>query len=99
MADIREMQSQVKEYDNKFGWDKDTASHIVLHITEELGEVSRRIMRYEGYKIENFSKKELAEEITDMLYLTLKLANKFDINIEKEWQEMWIRYKDKKSRI
>ncbi len=92
------MQKQVSGYDLRYGWDEDRASHIVLHLTEELGEISRRILRFEGYKIEKFDKKELGEELTDLLYLTLKLANKFEIDLDAEWDSMWSRYEKKTSR-
>lgn len=92
------MQKQVSDYDLRYGWDEDRASHIVLHLTEELGEISRRILRFEGYKIEKFDKKELGEELTDLLYLTLKLANKFEIDLDAEWDSMWSRYEKKTSR-
>ncbi len=98
MANLTDLQKQVSEYDKKYGWDKDKASHIALHMSEELGEISRRILRFDGYKIEKFDKKELAEELTDLLYLTLKLANKFDIDLKGEWNSMWDRYEKKTSR-
>jgi len=98
MGNLKDFQGQVTEYDKKYGWEKDGASHIVLHLTEELGEVARRILRHEGYKLEEFSRKELAEELTDLLYLTLKLANKFDIDMDAEWEDMWGRYEKKTSR-
>jgi len=66
--------------------------------SEELGEISRRILRFEGYKIEKFDQRELARELTDLLYLTLKLANKFKIDLDKEWNSMWKRYEKKTSR-
>ncbi len=86
------------EYDKKYNWEGDRASHIVLHITEEVGEIARRILREEGYKKEDFDKKELAEELTDLLYLNLKLANKYDIKLEEEWNNMWSRYEKKTNR-
>lgn len=98
MKNLKTLQKQVSGYDKRFNWDKDKASHIVLHMSEELGEISRRILRHEGYKTEKFDKKELAEEITDLLYLTLKLANKFEIDLDSEWGGMWKRYEEKTSR-
>lgn len=98
MTNLTQIQKQVNEYDRKYGWDRDEVGHIVLHMSEELGEISRRILRYEGYKTEEFSKKELAEELIDLLYLILKLANKFDIDLDDEWNSMWERYEKKTSR-
>jgi NTP pyrophosphatase (non-canonical NTP hydrolase) len=98
MTNLIELQKQVSEYDKKYGWDRDNASHIALHMVEEQGEISRRILRFDGYKSEKFERKEMAEELTDLLYLTLKLANKFDIDLENEWDSMWDRYEKKTSR-
>ncbi|MEA1925252.1 MAG: MazG nucleotide pyrophosphohydrolase domain-containing protein [Candidatus Altiarchaeota archaeon] len=98
MSSLSEMQEQVGEYDKKHGWSKDQASHIVLHMTEELGEIARRILRRDGYKKEVFSRKELGEELTDILYLNLKLANTFHIELEEEWNLMWERYRKKTNR-
>jgi NTP pyrophosphatase (non-canonical NTP hydrolase) len=95
---LNELQREVSDYDKKLGWTEDKAGHIVLHILEELGEVSRHVIRYEGYKKEKYSKSELGQEMTDVLYLTLKLANKFDIKLDGEWELMWERFKGKTSR-
>jgi NTP pyrophosphatase (non-canonical NTP hydrolase) len=92
-------QEEVREYDKKHGWDNDNSSHIVLHMAEETGEIARNILRAENYKHEKFDKKNLAEEITDLLYLTLKLANKSEIDVDTEWNLMWGRYKSKTNRL
>jgi NTP pyrophosphatase (non-canonical NTP hydrolase) len=98
MKHLTELQNQVAGYDERWGWTNDKPSHIVLHMSEELGEISRCILRHEGYKNERFDKKELAEEITDILYLTLKLANSFKIDLDQDWDTMWERYEKKTSR-
>lgn len=95
---LNEFQRQVADYDAKSGWTHDKPSHIVLHLIEELGEVSRHIIRHEGYKKEDFERDELASELTDVLYLTFKLANSFGIKLDGEWEIMWERFKGKKSR-
>jgi len=96
---LKDFQSQVQAYDEKLGWSEDKAGHIVLHILEELGEVARHVTRFEGYKKETFEKSELAQELTDVVYLTLKLANSFDVDLDSEWDLMWERFKSKTSRI
>jgi NTP pyrophosphatase (non-canonical NTP hydrolase) len=65
---------------------------------EEVGEVARQILRLEGYKKEPYDKKNLSEEIIDLLYLTVKLANKAEIDLEKEWAASFARYDKKTSR-
>ena len=98
MSNLSRLQDEVREYDKKYGWTHDPENHIVIHMAEELGEISRNILRFEGYKKEAFVKKKLAEEIVDLLYLTLKLANKADIDLDKEWTASFERYEKKTSR-
>jgi NTP pyrophosphatase (non-canonical NTP hydrolase) len=98
MTNLTNLQKEVMEYDRRYGWDNDRESHIVIHMSEELGEISRRILRLEGYKTEEFSREELAWELVDLLYLTLKLANKFNLDMEKEWYNAFDRYEKKGSR-
>ena len=98
MDAFKELQKQVQAYDDKMGW-HDKSSHIILHMQEELGELAREVMRDEGYKKERMDREGFGQEITDILYLTLKLANQYKINVDEEWGKMWARYKTKKSRI
>jgi NTP pyrophosphatase (non-canonical NTP hydrolase) len=99
MKHLTELQAQVSEYDKRYGWVGDKPSHIVVHMGEELGEIGRHVLRHEGYKKEKFEPKELGEELTDILYLTLKLANSFQIDLDAEWSNMWKRYEKKTSRL
>lgn len=91
-------QEEIANYDKGYGWERDKASHVVLHLSEELGEISRLMLRYGGYKKEEFKSEELGQEITDLLYLALKLANKFNLDLDKEWKIMWKRYQGKVNR-
>jgi NTP pyrophosphatase (non-canonical NTP hydrolase) len=98
MANLSSLQGEVLAYDQKYGWEGDKESHIVLHMSEELGEISRCILRMEGYKKEGFDKKALAEELIDLLYLTIKLGNTTGIDLETEWYAAFERYEKKTSR-
>lgn len=98
MANLSRLQEEVNAYDSKYGWEGDKESHIALHMMEEVGEVARQILRLEGYKKEPYDKKNLSEEIIDLLYLTVKLANKAEIDLEKEWAASFARYDKKTSR-
>jgi len=93
---LSELQKQVKDMDEKFGWTDDTPLQNLVHIQEEVGEISRLLLGYEGYKKdEKFSEHDLSGELSDTLYLTLKLANHFDINLDKAWEEAKKRYVEK----
>ena len=47
---IGELQKKVSQLDVKFNWTRDKPYQIVLHMQEELGEISRIILKKEGYK-------------------------------------------------
>lgn len=97
MREFTKLQNQVREYDGRYGWENDRSAHILLHMQEELGEISRWVMRHEGYKKEDFSAEKLGQEIVDLLYLTLKFASSFGIDLGKEWDSAWERYERKNS--
>ena len=44
MANIKKVQEEVAAYDEKYGWTNDKESQIVLHMSEELGEISRNTL-------------------------------------------------------
>jgi len=98
MANLSHLQEEVKAYDAKYGWENDRESHITLHMMEETGEIARQILRLEGYKKEPYDHKNLSEEIIDLLYLTVKLANRAGVDLEKEWVASFERYEKKTSR-
>ncbi|MEM4347310.1 MAG: hypothetical protein QW802_01825 [Candidatus Altiarchaeota archaeon] len=99
MEEFSKLQKQVFEYDEKNNWLADDSREIVLHMQEELGEIAREILRFCEYKKDKiFLKEKLSEEISDLFYLTLKLANKFQIQLDESWSNMWERYKAKVSR-
>ena len=98
MSNLKRLQDEVSSYDKKYGWTGDPESHITLHMMEETGEIARQVLRLEGYKKEPYDKNNLSEEIIDLLYLTVKLANKADIDLEKAWAASFERYEKKTSR-
>jgi len=93
--DITEMQDQVRKFDLKHKWDKDEPTQIALHAVEELGELARELLKEEGYKKGQASKTEISSELMDLLYLILKLANKYNISIDSEWRKTIERYAKK----
>ena len=89
------MQKQVREFDEQHGWFGDKSSQIALHAVEELGELARELLKEEGYKQGNLDREELSSELMDLLYLILKIANKYDIKLDDEWSKTLTRYKIK----
>jgi NTP pyrophosphatase (non-canonical NTP hydrolase) len=91
--DIIRMQKQVAEFDMQHGWNADRPGQIALHAVEELGELARELLKEEGYKPGTADLKEIAGELMDLQYLILKLANKYHLKLDMEWEKMIERYK------
>jgi NTP pyrophosphatase (non-canonical NTP hydrolase) len=92
---LNELQKQVKEYDKKKGWTKDTPEEAVLHMQEELGEIARELLKKSGYKKGKYDPQELNDEITDLLYLTMKLGNLLELDLDEGWDRIGERYEGK----
>ncbi|MFH1403830.1 MAG: MazG-like family protein [Candidatus Altiarchaeota archaeon] len=92
MAALMDLQRQVRDLDEEKGW-IDKPYQTLMHIQEELGELSNQMLLEDGYKSdEEFSPARVAEELTDILYLTLKMANHYDLSMDDEWVRMKSRY-------
>jgi NTP pyrophosphatase (non-canonical NTP hydrolase) len=82
---IREYQQWLEAWDRTRGWERVAMSHTLIHATEELGEVARLILQWEGYKdlpdLERW-RGELEEELSDTIIFLFKLAYQAGIDIE-----------------
>jgi NTP pyrophosphatase (non-canonical NTP hydrolase) len=92
---FNELQIEVSEYDRRFGWVGDSPENVVLHMQEELGEISREILKIKKYKNQPPSLDGLGDEISDLLYLSLKLANISGLKIDDSWKKIAGRYSEK----
>ncbi len=91
---FNELQAQVRKFDKRFGWTDDEPELTTLHMTEELGEISREILRLKGYK-PGADTQKLNDEIADLIYLTIKLANSSGLSIDDAWERVEKRYAQK----
>ncbi|HHQ44890.1 MAG TPA: hypothetical protein ENN13_01980 [Candidatus Altiarchaeales archaeon] len=89
-----QLQEQVRKYDEKRGW-IDQSYQTVLHMQEEVGEISRELLAEQEYKKREFKKEELGQEIADLLYLTIKLANQYKLDLDRVWSDAFVRYEKK----
>lgn len=68
----------------------------VIELTKQLGDLAKRVMVYEKYYYKSreqspeykTSKKEIADELADIIWMSIRLARHYDIDIEIELQEM-----------
>ncbi len=83
-------QKQVDDWVQQFDTPYWPALEKMARLSEEVGEVAREINHLYGNKKKKDSedKKELADELIDVLFTLICIANDEDINLEKAWQKM-----------
>jgi NTP pyrophosphatase (non-canonical NTP hydrolase) len=82
---IREYQEWLQMWDQARGWDRVSPAHTLVHALEELGEVARLVLQWEGYKEpENAAvlHARLEEELSDALVFLFKLAYQTGVDLE-----------------
>lgn len=82
---IREYQQWLAAWDKARGWDRVSAAHTLIHALEELGEVARLVLQWEGYKEADSADKlhaELEEELSDVFVFLFKLAYQTGVDVE-----------------
>ncbi|TFG27534.1 MAG: hypothetical protein EU532_07200 [Promethearchaeota archaeon] len=64
-------------------------------LVEEIGELAREINSFEGFKPKKSSEKEnrLGEELSDVLFALICLANYYEINLEVNLNKIIEKYK------
>jgi NTP pyrophosphatase (non-canonical NTP hydrolase) len=85
---ISEFQRWTKDIDSRTQWDLITTPQLISHLAEEVGEVAQSVNRICGYPEEK--EKHLANlgvELVDVFWLLAKIANRFDINFEREVED------------
>ncbi len=81
--EINEAQKKVKEILGEIEHPR-LASFIAL--TEEMGEVANEIMKLEIYE-QNKDLEKLKQEISDVLFMLMELANVYSIDLEHEFNK------------
>ncbi len=82
---IREYQEWLEAWDKARGWERVSLSHTYVHATEELGEVGRLILQWEGYKEmpdPEVWRAQMTEELSDVMVFLMKLAYQCGIDMD-----------------
>jgi NTP pyrophosphatase (non-canonical NTP hydrolase) len=82
---IREYQQWLQAWDHARGWDQVDPAHTLVHALEEMGEVARLVLQWEGYKDFESPEKlraDLTEELSDVFVFLFKLAYQTGIDVE-----------------
>ena len=84
---IEEFQRWVKDADHETQWDCLTTPQLLSHLTEEVGELARSINRIYGYVGEREEHlANLRREVVDVFWFLVKIANRFDVDLDAEAQ-------------
>ena len=72
---------------------------MICAIIEELGEVAKEVNSLEGYKPKKSNKLEinLGEELADLLFSIICIANHYKIDLGKEFKEIFKKYSERDS--
>jgi NTP pyrophosphatase (non-canonical NTP hydrolase) len=82
---IREYQHWLEAWDRARGWDRVSPAHTLIHALEELGEVARLMLQWEGYKDAASPEQlraDLEEELSDVFIFLFKLAYQTGVDVE-----------------
>lgn len=90
---MKEVQEIVKEFIKKNNLET-TPESRTLDIMSELGEVSKEILKSNDYGKQSAVKSdELTQEMGDLLFSLVCLANQFDINLDEALKIVLEKYK------
>jgi NTP pyrophosphatase (non-canonical NTP hydrolase) len=82
---IHDYQHWLEAWDRARGWDRVSPSHTLIHALEELGEVARLMLQWEGYKDAESPEQlhaDLEEELSDVFVFLFKLAYQTGVDVE-----------------
>jgi len=82
---VREYQQWLEAWDRTRGWDRVSVAHTLVHAMEELGEVARLVLQWEGYKNATSPEQlrtDLAEELSDVFVFLFKVAYQTGVDVE-----------------
>ena len=80
--DIKELQAYIWQKNIDRGFSEESAEKKMLMLTEEVGELAKAIRQHVGMGFsETTTKNEAAEELADVLIITLGLASTLKIDI------------------
>lgn len=85
---IKQLQEEVDSWIKKYGVRYFNELTNMAILTEEVGEVARIISRkYGEQSFKEADNKDLGEELSDVLFVVLCLANQTNIDLEKAFNE------------
>lgn len=88
LVEMKEMQKQVDDYISQFKVGYFSPLAMMARVTEEVGELAREINHYYGEKQKKSSEdeKEISEELADVLFIIITMANALDIDLTEAFE-------------
>jgi len=89
---LQEAQKQVDDWIKKYGVRYFNELTNMAILTEEVGEVARIMARRYGEQSEKESdkNKDLGEELADVLFVLIAIANQTEIDLQKAWDRRMV---------
>lgn len=86
---LRDMQLEVDKWVNQFTPAYFPPLSIMAQISEETGELARNLNNMYGGRVkkEADQEKKIGEEICDIMFALMCLANSHNIDLDKSWKE------------
>lgn len=87
---LKQMQDEVDGYITQFKNGYFSPLGQMARLTEEVGELAREVNHYYGEKPKKASEeaKEIAEELGDLLFVTISMANSLDIDLTHSFNQV-----------
>lgn len=85
---LRDYQDYVARAVKLRGFEDETVSEVFTLLVEEVGELAKAIRKHNGQKVDTASRQhEVEEEVADVFFLLLDLANRLDIDLAMAFRE------------
>ncbi len=95
---MKKIQIKIKEFCEKNNIES-SIEHRLLDTMSELGEVSKEVLKMSNYgKDEPKYRKELKDELGDVFFSLITVANVYDIDLEEALEEVLKKYRKRLKR-
>lgn len=97
MTEMKEMQEEVDQFIGQFKTGYFSPLGQMARLTEEIGELAREINHHYGekQKKETEDAKEIEEELGDVLFVVISLANSLDIDLSEAFAQVMNKFTER----
>ena len=94
MTEMKDMQARVDEYIRQFKVGYFSPLAMMARLSEETGELAREINHHYGEKQKKSSETEkaIAEEVGDVLFVLITMANSLEIDLEEAFEQVMMKF-------